>query len=171
MGNFTFKPVAAGLILGLLTLLAGELHGIAFGAKEDSIKTYFSETARANAASLGSEEEVKKATEGAWKYIKRAHEHYMGLGTAAVALTLVAGLAAAPPVAKTVVSTAVGLGAFLYPFFWTLTSVRTAAMGGHAAKESLELLAQAGAGLSFLGLAGVIALAALWLKGGNEQGS
>lgn len=169
MENFTFKPVAAGLILGLLTLLGGEMHGLAFGAKEDSIKTYFSETARANAASIGSEEKVNKATAGAWKYLKRAHEHYMGLGTAAVALTLVTGLAAAPAVAKTVVSTAVGLGALLYPLFWTLTSVRTAAMGAHAAKESLSLLAQAGAGLSFLGLLGVIALVVLWLKGGSEQ--
>ena len=49
------------------------------------------------------------------------------------------------------VATAVGLGAFLYPLFWTLGACKTPEIGAHEAKESLELLAQAGAGLFFLG--------------------
>lgn len=162
MRQLEFKPVAAGIFLALAALLIGELHGLSFGAKEDAIKDHFKSTAQANAGSLGSEAAVSKAQADAWKYLKRAHEHYMGLGAAAIGLCLLAGFSTAKPVTKTAASTAVGFGALVYPFFWTMTSLKTASVGGHAAKESLEIIAQAGAGIGFLGLLGVIAITTGW---------
>ncbi len=164
MIDISVKPVAVGLILALLALLGGELHGMAFGAKEDAIKSYLENTAKANEATLGSKSKVEKAAGGAWKYLKRAHIHFMGLGTAALALVVVVALSPVADVMKMVVSTLVGLGAFIYPLFWTLAGLKSAEVGKHAAKESLELLAQAGAGASFLGLLGVFVVTALWIK-------
>lgn len=162
MTNMNLKPVALGVFLALATLFLGELHGLSFGAKEDAIKASFTESAKANAAALGSEENMKKATDDAWKYLKRAHEHYMGLGAMGMVLCLFVGMSPAKDVHKTIVSAAVGFGALVYPLFWTLVSCKAAAVGGHAAKESLAIMAQAGAGVGFLGLLGVILIAFRW---------
>lgn len=162
MINLNLKPVALGILLSLGALLIGEMHGMAFGAKEDAIMDHFKATAEANATTLGSPENVKKAIESSWKYLKRAHEHYMGLGAVGMILCTFVLLSPAKDIHKTIVTTAVGFGAFVYPSFWTLTAFNTSAMGAHAAKESLALLAQAGAGAGFLGLLGVIAVALSW---------
>lgn len=162
MGNINFKAVVAGVMLSLSALLLGEMHGMAFGAKEDAIKNYFKTTAEANSATLGTPENVKKAIDDSWKYLKRAHEHYMGLGAVGMALCIFVLLSPAKDTHKTIVTSAVGFGALAYPLFWTLTAIKTSAVGAHAAKESLELLAQAGAGSAFLGLLGVIAVAVSW---------
>ncbi|MBI5814072.1 MAG: hypothetical protein HZB29_00490 [Nitrospinae bacterium] len=162
MKQYDFKPVLLGVILALLAILGGTLHGMSFGAKEESIKEHFKTTAGYHIAEHGSIENANKSIEDAWKYLKRAHEHFMGLGTAALALSIFAGLSPAAAAVKRVVSTAVGLGAVIYPSFWTLTAFKTAQIGGHAAKESLAIMAQAGAGLFFLGLLGTIGVAAGW---------
>lgn len=161
---FKFKSVAIGVMFALTALLFGELHGMAFGAKEDAIKANYQSISEQNAATLGSPEKVTKAQDKAWKYLKRAHMHYMGLGTTALVLALFIGLSTAGAMIKTVVSSAVGFGAFVYPLFWTIVSFKTAAVGAHAAKESLALIAQAGAGIGFLGLLGTIAIAIMWCK-------
>jgi hypothetical protein len=162
MAILSLKPVALGILLSLCALLFGEMHGMAFGAKEDAIMDHFKATAEANSAALGSPENVKNAIEGSWKYLKRAHEHFMGLGAVGMILCMFVLLSPAKDIHKTIVTTAVGFGAFVYPLFWTLTAFKTSAIGARAAKESLELLAQAGAGSGFLGLLGVIALALSW---------
>jgi hypothetical protein len=162
MGNINFKAVVAGILLSLSALLLGEMHGMAFGAKEDAIMDHFKATAEANSVALGSPENVKKAVEGSWKYLKRAHEHFMGLGAVGMILCMFVLISPAKDIHKTIVTTAVGFGAFVYPLFWTLTAFKTSAVGAHAAKQSLELLAQAGAGAGFLGLLGVIAVALSW---------
>ncbi|MGK7345519.1 MAG: hypothetical protein ACNS63_06895 [Candidatus Nitrospinota bacterium M3_3B_026] len=162
MEKFTFKPVAIGIFLALAGLLLGELHGLSFGAKEEAIKAGFKATAEANAGALGSDEAVAKAADKAWGYLKRAHAHYMGLGALAVSLCLLVGLSPSPGLHKTAVSSAVGFGALVYPLFWTLASFKTAGVGSHAAKEALEPVALAGAGIGFLGLLGVIAVAVVW---------
>ena len=163
MESFSLKPVAIGVFFALFALLAGEIHGMGFGAKEDSIKKGFKETAAAS-ATLKSEEEKKKAADKAWKYLKRAHMHYMGLGAMALALSIFIGLAKTKPLYKTVVSTAVGFGAFVYPTFWSWVACKSASVGAHEAKESLSIVAQAGTGIGFLGLLGTIAIAIIWLR-------
>lgn len=163
---FTFKPVAIGVFFALAALLSGEIHGLAFGAKEDSIMRYFETKAENNKAFLG-EKGYKKTPEKAWKYLKRAHEHFMGLGVAAMALIIFIGLSPNDPKQKMIVSSMVGLGAFLYPLSWLLISIKTAGVGAHNAKESLELIAQAGAGLCFLGLLGTIWIAFKWKLSGD----
>jgi hypothetical protein len=162
MVNINLKPVALGILLSLCALLAGEMHGMAFGAKEDAIMDHFKATAEANSAALGSPEKAQKAVEGSWEYLKMAHFHFMGLGVVGMALCMFVLLSPAKDVHKTIVTTAVGFGAFVYPLFWTLTAFKTSSVGAHAAKESLEALAQAGAGAGFLGLLGVIAVAVSW---------
>lgn len=165
MRGISIKPVAVGVSLALLALVTGEMHGMSFGALEGAIKEGF---AAAAAATHPNDAVAADANaQDAWKYLKRAHEHFMGLGTAALALCLFTGLARAANWLKFSASTAVGLGAFLYPLFWSLTAIATPAAGGHAAKESLKLLAQAGAGLSFLGLLGVIVTAVAWISAGD----
>jgi hypothetical protein len=162
MAILSLKPVALGILLSLCALLFGEMHGMAFGAKEDAIMDHFKATAEANSVVLGSPENVKKAVEGSWKYLKRAHEHFMGLGAVGMILCMFVLISPAKDFNKTIVTTAVGFGAFAYPLFWTLTAFKTSAVGAHAAKQSLESLAQAGAGSGFLGLLGVIAVALSW---------
>jgi hypothetical protein len=169
MTSFTVRPVAIGLLLALLALTAGELHGIAFGAGEDAIIASFRETALANMPTHGSEEKAAKAVEGGWKYLKRGHEHFMGLGAVSLALCLTLGLSTAAAPLKTVAAAAVGFGAFVYPLFWTLVALRTPAMGAHAAKESLALMAQAGAGLGFVGLLLSLAVTLRWIVGAKKE--
>ncbi len=161
---FKLKPVAIGVMFALCALLAGELHGLAFGAKEDAIKDIYKSTAEQNSATLGSPEKVQKAQDKAWHYLKRAHMHYMGLGAVSMVLIIFTGLSPASTFLKTVVSSAVGFGALVYPLFWTIVSFKTAAIGAHGAKEALALLAQAGAGVGFLGLLGTIGIAVIWIK-------
>lgn len=157
-----FKPVALGILLSLFALLLGEMHGMSFGAKEDAIMDHFKATAEANSSTLGSPENVQKAIDGSWKYLKRAHEHFMALGATGMVLCVFVLLSPARDVHKTIVTTAVGFGALVYPLFWTLTAFKTSAVGTHAAKESLALMAQAGAAAGFLGLLGVIVVALSW---------
>ena len=159
----SFKSVAIGVFLALSALLLGEIHGLAFGAKEDALKDHFKSVAEANASTLGSDEDVADAAEDAWKHLKVAHLHYMGLGAVSLALCLFIGLSPAGALMKTIVSSAVGFGALVYPLFWTLASFRMASMGEHAAKDSLALVAQAGAGVGFLGLLGTVVIALGWL--------
>lgn len=159
---FTYRSVAIGVVLALAALCTGQVHGLLFGAREESIRELFRSTAAAHALELGSPEKAQKAVEDGWKYLKRAHEHFMGLGAAALVLCLFIGLSPARGTTKTGIATLVGFGAVCYPAFWTLTAFRTPAMGAHAAKESLALMAQAGAGAGFIGLVATTALAVWW---------
>ncbi len=169
MNGFQFKSVAIGVLLALLTLLVGQLHGLAFGAKEDAIKAYYKETAETavNAATYDPKIAEKNAAD-AWKYLKRAHEHYMGLGAMALALCVFIGLAKTSGALKTAASTAIGFGAFVYPLFWTLAACKTAEVGKHAAKESLAIMAQAGALIGLLGLLGAILIAVISLRPSSD---
>ncbi len=164
MSTIRIKPVAIGLLFALLSLFCGMLHGMAFGAFEESIETSLRNVAKASPTLSKSKKKVKRAVHSGWKYLKRAHEHFMGLGTAGLALIIFIAISPAKDLVKTAVSTITGAGMFLYPLFWTLTGIKTAEVGAHRAKESLELLAQAGAGLSFIGLLGTIFIAITWIK-------
>ncbi|MDH5476957.1 MAG: hypothetical protein OEY50_01365 [Nitrospinota bacterium] len=167
MIKFSFKPVSIGIIFALGALLAGMLHGMAFGAKEDAIIDMFKKNAQATF--VGQPDEVTKATEGAWKYLKRAHYHFMGLGAMAAALCMFAGAARASDKVKMVASTLVGFGSFVYPLHFTLSAFKASHIGKHAGHEAYALVAQAGAGTSLLGLLAMIAIAFMWMWSGDKE--
>ncbi|MDH5510188.1 MAG: hypothetical protein OEZ32_07500 [Nitrospinota bacterium] len=167
MIKYSFKPVSIGIILALSALLAGMVHGMAFGAKEDAIKEMFMNNAQA--AFAGKPDEVTKAAEGAWKYLKRAHYHFMGLGAMGVALCMFAGASRTGDKLKMVASTLVGFGSFVYPLHFTLSAFKASHAGKHAGHEAYELVAQAGAGTSFIGLLAMIAISVMWAMEKNES--
>jgi hypothetical protein len=160
MTKFTYKPVSIGVILALLALLAGMTHGMAFGAKEDAIKKIFRTNAEASFA--GKPDEIKENVSEAWKTLKRAHLHFMGLGAAALALCLMAGLSNAGDSLKMAASTLMGFGALVYPFYYTVASFKVSSAGEEVAHATYELIAQAGAGASFIGLLAMIVIAVKW---------
>ncbi|MDH5636961.1 MAG: hypothetical protein OEZ04_00550 [Nitrospinota bacterium] len=169
MIKFSFKPVSIGIILALSALLAGMLHGMAFGAKEDSIKKMFKSNAQA--AFAGKPNEVEKASAGAWKYLKRAHYHFMGLGAMGVALCMFAGASRASDILKMVASTLVGFGSFVYPLHFTLSAFKASHVGKHAGHEAYALVAQLGAGTSLVGLLAMIVISIMWALAKEESTS
>ena len=165
MNQFDFGAVRWGLVLSLLTLFMGIYLGIHFGKDEDNIKKYLKEKATASAVFKGDAEEIGAAARNGWKYLKRSHEHFQGLGAISIGLILLLSSTWLKPVIKTAVSIGTGFGAFIYPLFWYITAYNAAEMGKHAAKESLALMAQFGAGiyaLSFLVTFGAVLSFAIW---------
>jgi len=75
--------------LSLLTLLLGFSPGAIFGLFEEALKEGFEKTAL---QTLASEVDPQAAAAGlagrSWSYLKRSHLHANGLGTAALAMTL-----------------------------------------------------------------------------------
>ena len=159
--NLDLANVRIGIVLALLTLLYGFGLGGAFGAFEDNIKGSLQASAEAVKATVyqGDEAAMKKITDKSWTYMKRAHLHANGLGTAALAIIFVL---AATPVSSRVrggVSTALGIGALGYASFWMFAALRAPAIGStHDAKESLSWLAIPSAGLCILGLIATLVL-------------
>jgi len=150
-----------GILLALLTLLYGFSLGGAFGAFEDNIKGSLeaSATAVKDTVYQGDEAAMSKITGKSWTYMKRAHLHANGLGTAALALILVLGGTRASVMIRRVVSGALGFGALGYASFWMFAALRAPALGStHDAKESLDWLAIPSAGLCILGLLAVLVL-------------
>lgn len=165
MNNFDFQAVRWGLVLALLTLFMGVYLGIHFGKDEADIKKYLKEKATASAFYKGDEEAITKGAAAGWKYLKRSHEHFQGLGAISIGLVLLLSATWLKPLFKTLISIGVGTGSLIYPLFWYLTAYNTAEMGKHAAKEHLALMAQFGAGLyaiSFLAIFGAVLCFAIW---------
>ncbi len=164
MREFSFKHVTVGIILVLTALLLGESHGLAFGAREDAIKNYLLNSSKAAVGAAGSSEEITKRAKTGWKYLKRGHMHFMGLGAVAMVLCIFIGHSPSRPIVKYGASSAVGFGALIYPLFWTFVSLRVPELGKSAAKESLELMALAGAGIGLIGLIATIVIALMWIS-------
>ncbi len=165
MDKFDFAAVRFGLLITMTTLLMGVYLGVHFGKNEDDIKGYLKEKATASAAFKGDEKLIKKAVKNGWKYLKRSHEHFQGLGAISLGLILILSASWLKPKLKSLVSIGVGLGSFIYPLFWYLVAYKVAGMEKHAAKESLALVAQAGAGLylvSFLAVFATVFCYAIW---------
>lgn len=171
MRSFSINVVAVGILLSLGAIFIGESHGLSFGAKEDAIKSYLLDSATAALGTAGTKEEASIRAKNGWKYLKRAHEHFMGLGTMALTICILLGHAPARPKLVYFASAAIGFGAFVYPLFWTFVALRVPEMGKHAAKESLELMAQAGAGIGFIGLLATIAITVIWIVGSGKNSS
>lgn len=163
--RFNVAPVRWGLMLAMFSLLMGVYLGIQFGKNEDEILANWKTQAQASAVFGGDEKKIDATVQSGWKYLQRSHEHFQGLGAIALGVCL---LVAALPLqcrAKSLLSIGVALGGFIYPLFWYLVAYRCAYMDKHAAKESLALMAQGGAGLYFVSLLGVSAavlIFAIW---------
>ena len=163
--KFDVAPVRWGLLIAMLGLLMGVYLGIQFGKNEEAILADWRAKAQSSAVFAGDAKKIDGAVESGWKNLKRSHEHFQGLGAISLGLCL---LVAALPLKcwpKSILSIGVALGAFLYPLFWYLVANRCAYMEKSAAKESLALMAQAGAGLYLVSLSGVLlslAVFAVW---------
>jgi len=153
--------VRVGIVLALLTLFYGFGLGGAFGAFEDNIMASFEASAEEVRSTVyqGDEAAMKKITEKSWTYMKRAHLHANGLGTAALAMIFVLVGTRSSPLVSRVVSVVLGGGALGYSSFWMFAALRAPGMGStHDAKESLSWLAIPSAGLCIVGLVAVIVL-------------
>ena len=153
--------VRIGIALALLTLLYGFSLGGAFGAFEDNIKGSLQASAEEVRSTVyeGDEAAMKKITDKSWTYMKRAHLHANGLGTAALALIFVIVGTRSSDLVRGIVSGALGAGALGYSSFWMFATMRAPALGStHDAKESLGWLAIPSAGLCILGLTAVLVL-------------
>ena len=159
--TFDLSSVRIGIVLALLTLLYGFSLGGAFGAFEDNIKGTLEASAMAvkDTVYQGDDAAMKKITAKSWTYMKRAHLHANGLGTAALALIFVLGGTRASVMIRRVVSGAIGIGALGYSSFWMFAALTAPALGStHDAKEALDWLAIPSAGLCILGLVAVLVL-------------
>lgn len=148
------RPVTAGLLLALLTLLFGFGLGGMFGLREDAMKEGFRATAEATLAGQPDVEALADRIVGrSWSYMKRAHMHANGLGTSALALSILLALLPVGDRSKKLASLALGLGSLGYSAFWMLAAYRTPALAGPGpAKESLKWLATPSVALLFIGL-------------------
>ncbi len=160
LGN-ALRPLRFGVTLSLLAILFGFGLGAAFGAVEEDLKGYLAAEGDAvlDSAYGGDAEKLKKVTDKAWVYFKRAHLHANGLGTSSLVLVLL--LAVLPGAARLRSWTAAGLGAgaFGYGLYWLMAGMRAPGMGGTgAAKASLEWLAIPSSGLCIVGLVVVFVL-------------
>ena len=92
------RPLAPGLVLALLTLCFGFGMGGAFGAIEDSMKDGLASSAEAalETAYGGDRARMDAVVKKSWVYYKRAHLHANGLGTTALACTLLLSLLGRP---------------------------------------------------------------------------
>ena len=153
--------VRIGIVLALLTLLYGFSLGGAFGAFEDEIMGSLNASAQKVKATAyhGDEAAIDKVMGKSWTYMKRAHLHANGLGTAALAIMFVLAGTPAPRRLRGAIAAALGLGALGYASFWMFAALKAPALGStHAAKEALGWLAIPSAGLCILGLLATLVL-------------
>jgi hypothetical protein len=148
-----------GVLLALLSLLYGFGLGAAFGAAEDSIKGHLASEAQAvlETAYGGDVAKLEKVRSKSWTYVKRAHLHAAGLGTAALALIgLLAGLGRAGRFEQ-VTAGLLGFGALGYASFWMFAGLAAPGLGSTgAAQEALSWLAIPTSSACIVGLLGVI---------------
>jgi hypothetical protein len=165
------RPALPGLLLAVITLLFGYGLGIVFGLNEEIIKSRLSASAAEVQATAygGDAAAVEAVLEKSWVYMQRAHLHAAGLGTAALAMTLLIVLLGSAPRVTRVVSLALGAGALGYSVYWLWAGFRAPGLGGTgAAKESLKWLAMPSSGLVVLGTAAVTVLCLLALARSSE---
>ncbi len=163
------RTVRAGILLSLLTILAGFALGGVFGAAEDTLKGGLAASAEAVRETVyaGEASKMKEVVDKSWSYYKRAHLHAGAIGTATLAASVLLGLIAASSAwLRSLVAAGLGAGGLGYALFWLLAGQRAPALGGTgAAKASLEWLAVPSSALLIGGLAVTIVLVARELFG------
>lgn len=164
------RTVRLGLCLSLFAVFSGFLLGGLFGGMEEDIKGGLSEAAAAVLDEVygGDEAEAERVVGRAWTYHKRAHMHWGGIGAATLAVSIVLGACVSRRSAS-LLSTALGLGAVLYPAAWLLAARAAPALGGTGpAKDRYEFLFVGSSGLLILGLAASLVLVARALYSRGE---
>lgn len=138
------RPVLAGLLLGVLTLLFGFFMGVVFGLNEEAIKGRLSASATAVQSTVYKQDiaAAKPVLEKSWSYMQRAHLHAGALGAVTIGLSVVLVLLGTSPKVAGVVSGALGVGGLGYSVFWMWAGFRAPGLGSTGlAKESLAWLA------------------------------
>lgn len=150
------RPMRVGVTLAVLSIVFGFGLGGVFGLFEHPIKDHLKAEAEAVRDSVYHNDDaaMKKVTDKAWAYFKRAHLHGGGIGAAALALILLMSFFdRSSRLVRTLGSAALGAGALGYSLFWMLAALRAPGLGSTGlAKESLQWLALPSAGLALLGL-------------------
>ncbi|MBW2244239.1 MAG: hypothetical protein JRH01_19825 [Deltaproteobacteria bacterium] len=153
------RPLAPGIILALLSIAFGFLLGGAFGAVEDLIKGHLRSSAEAAFETVyeGDADKMDAVVAKSWTYMKRAHLHGGGIGTAALASIVLLGLFGSSGLLERGSAVAFGAGSLLYSIFWLAAGLTAPSAGSTgAAKDALNFLAIPGAGLCLLGIAGTL---------------
>ncbi len=153
------RPLAPGILLAFASIAFGFGLGIAFGAAEHDLKDHLHANAQAvlESAYAGDESQARSVVGKSWTYFKRAHLHANGLGTAALAASLLLALLGPPGVLARLSSLGLGAGAFFYAAYWLLAGLTAPELGGtSAAKEALAWLAIPSSGACVAGLAGTL---------------
>jgi hypothetical protein len=163
------RTVRAGILLSLLTILAGFALGGVFGAAEDTLKGGLAASAEAVRETIyaGDASKMKAVVDKSWNYHQRAHLHAGAIGTATLAGSVLLGiLAASAATLRSLVAAGLGAGGLGYGLFWLLAGQRAPALGSTgAAKASLEWLAVPSSALLIGGLVVTIVLVARELYG------
>ncbi len=157
------RPLAPGIGLALASIAFGFGLGVAVGAVEDDLKDHLHASAQAVLESVyaGDEAQAKPVVKKSWTYFKRAHLHANGLGTAALAASLLLALLGPPGVLARLSSFGLGAGALFYAAYWLFAGLMAPGLGStSAAKESLAWLAIPSSGACVAGLAGALICAA-----------
>lgn len=158
----SLRPMRAGLVLSLLTVLFGFGLGGVFGAFEDSLKGNLRSRAEAVRESVYGNDEAKlQATvDKSWTYYKRAHLHGGGIGAVSLAAILLLG--ALPSCRHALhgrIALGLGLGGLGYANFWLLAGTLAPGLGSTGkAREALSWLALPTAGLLLISLGAVLVL-------------
>lgn len=153
------KPVAAGAVLSLVSILFGFSLGGAFGAVEDSLKARLAASGNAALETVYKGDAAAKdaVVRKSWDYLIRAHLHAGAIGTASLASIATMVLLCPLTLPAQVSAVAFGSGALVYSGFWLLAGFMAPGMGSTgAAKKALEVVAIPGAGLVLLGAFGTL---------------
>ncbi len=153
------RQLASGIGLALASIAFGFGLGVAFGAVEDDLKEHLHASAQAVLESVyaGDEAQARSVVGKSWTYFKRAHLHANGLGTAALAASLLLALPGPPGVLARLSSFGLGAGALFYSAYWLFAGLMAPELGStSAAKESLTWLAIPSSGACVAGLAGTL---------------
>jgi hypothetical protein len=157
--SMNLRALAPGVILALLAILFGFSLGGAFGAAEDVIKSQLRSSADSVLDTVygGDEQKSDAVVSKSWSYLKRAHLHGGGIGSAALSCIVLLALLGPPGLVQKISAGAFGAGALLYPAFWLAAGFTAPVIGStDVAKEALRFLAVPGAGLCLLGLCGTL---------------
>ncbi len=156
--SISVQHLRVGLLLSAIAVLLGFVMGAVFGVAEDGIKAGL----LADAQGAAAEADVRPLADKSFSYLKRAHMHWGGIGTATLALTLLVALAGSPGRAAHWASSASGLGALTYPGAWLAAGFLAPGRGStSAAKKLLEPWFTLSAALVLVGSIALVVLFAM----------
>lgn len=142
-----------------MAIFFGFALGGAFGAIEGPIKKRLDDSGAAVLQSVYKGDAAAKdaVVKKSWECLQRAHMHGGAIGTAALAAIGTLILLCRLGLVAQLSALAFGSGALLYSLFWLFAGLMAPGIGSTSVtKESLSFIAIPGAGLSILGLSGII---------------